>query len=93
MLIWQNSAQSNFSGVDFYFRLLPAGKPGNHVGSYLTSEWWRRNMIIYENILKNLNGNEKKIVVIFGSGHTALLNEMMKFNPGIQLVEVEEVLR
>ena len=93
MLIWQNSAKSNFSGVDFYFRLLPAGKPGNHVGSYLTSEWWRRNMIIYENILKNLNGNEKKIVVIFGAGHTALLNEMMKFNPGIQLVSVEGVLR
>jgi Family of unknown function (DUF5694) len=93
MLIWQNSAESNFSGVDFYFRLLPAGKPGNHVGSYLTSEWWRRNMIIYENILKNLNGNEKKIVVIFGSGHTALLNEMMKFNPRIQLVGVERVLR
>ncbi|HLK27791.1 MAG TPA: DUF5694 domain-containing protein [Puia sp.] len=93
MLIWQNSAQSNFSGVDFYFRLLPAGKPGNHIGSYLTSEWWRRNMIIYENILKNLNGSEKKIVVIFGSGHTALLNEMMKFNPAIQLVGVEGVLR
>jgi hypothetical protein len=93
MLIWQNAAQSNFSGVDFYFRLLPAGKPGNHVGSYLTSEWWRRNMIIYENILKNLNGNEKKILVIFGSGHTALLNEMMKFNPGIELVGVEGVLR
>ena len=47
MLVWQNSAESNFSGVDFYFRLLPAGKPGNHIGSYLTSEWWRRNMIIY----------------------------------------------
>ncbi len=93
MLIWQNSAQANFAGVDFYFRLLPAGKLGNHVGSYLVSEWWRRNMIIYENILKNLNGSEKKIVVIFGAGHTALLNEMMKFNQGIQLVGVEGVLR
>jgi hypothetical protein len=41
MLTWQNSAQSNFSAVDFYFRLLLAGKPGNHVGSYLVSEWWR----------------------------------------------------
>jgi hypothetical protein len=93
MLVWQNSPQFNFSGVDFYFRLLPAGKMGNHIGSYLTSEWWRRNMIIYENILKNLNGNEKKILVIFGQGHTALLNEMMKFNPNIQLVNVADALK
>ncbi len=93
MLVWQNSPQFNFSGVDFYFRLLPAGKMGNHIGSYLTSEWWRRNMIIYENILKNLNGNEKKILVIFGQGHTALLNEMMKFNPNIQLVSVADALK
>jgi hypothetical protein len=35
----------------------------------------------------------KKIVMIFGAGHTALLNEMMKFNPGIQLVGVEGVLK
>jgi hypothetical protein len=87
MLAWENSLQANHEGVGFYFKLLPAGKPGNHVGSYLTSEWWRRNMIIYENILKTLNGNEKKIVVIFGAGHTALLNEMMKFNSNIELVK------
>lgn len=93
ILIWQNSLQASLSGVDFYFRLLVAGKPGNHVGSYLTSEWWRRNMIIYENILKCLSGSEEKILVIFGSGHTALLREMMKFNPNIKLVDVESVLK
>ena len=93
MLIWQNSIGANHAGVAFYFKFLPAGKPGNHVGSYLTSEWWRRNMIIYENMLKKLDGKEKKIIVMFGSGHTALLNEMMKFSPDIQLVPVENVLK
>ena len=50
-------------------------------------------MIIYENILKHLSGTEEKILVIFGSGHTALLREMMKFNPNIKLVDVETVLK
>jgi len=72
--------------VGFYFDLLVAGKEGNHVGSYLTSEWWRRNMVIYESILKRLDGKERKILVIFGSGHTALLNEMMKYNKRFELV-------
>jgi hypothetical protein len=68
MLIRENSEDLMRLQHEFYFKLLPAGRPGNHIGSYLVSEWWRRNMVIYENILKQLNGNEEKIMVIFGSG-------------------------
>lgn len=86
LLLNQNADVAVELQVGWYFELLVAGKEGNHVGSYLTSEWWRRNMIIYENILKRLDGKEKKILVIFGSGHTALLNEMMKYNKRFELV-------
>ncbi|HTL08591.1 MAG TPA: DUF5694 domain-containing protein, partial [Chitinophagaceae bacterium] len=67
MLLEQNDPAMTRMQVGWYFNLLVAGKEGNHVGSYLTSEWWRRNMIIYENILKRLSGKEEKILVIFGS--------------------------
>ena len=93
MLLRENSEDLIRLQHQFYFKLIPAGKPGNHIGSYLVSEWWRRNMVIYENILKQLTGNEEKIMVIFGSGHTAILNEIMKFNPSIKLVSVSEVLK
>ena len=93
MLIQQNSRFYDQAGVGMYFDLLKAGSIENHVGSYLTSEWWRRNMIIYENILKRLDGTEKSIIVIFGSSHTALLKEFMKFNPSIELVEAATVLK
>lgn len=93
MLLRENTPESIRLQLEFYFRLLPVGTPGNHVGSYLVSEWWRRNMVIYENILKQLTGKEQRILVIFGSGHTAILNEMMKFNSNIELVPVEKVLR
>lgn len=92
MLRRENSRELTRLQHEFYFKLLPAGKPGNHVGSYLVSEWWRRNMVIYENILKQLDGKEEKILVIFGSGHTAILGELMKFHPAIRLVPVADVL-
>lgn len=92
MLLRENSEDLMRLQHEFYFKLLPAGKPGNHIGSDLVSEWWRRNMVICENILKQLNGREEKIMVIFGSGHTAILHEIMKFNPTIKLVSVSEVL-
>ena len=93
MLLRENTPEAIRLQNEFYFRLLPVGKEGNHVGSYLVSEWWRRNMIICENILKRLDGNEKSILVIFGSGHTALLSQMMRYNPAIQLVSAENVLK
>jgi len=93
MLLRENTPEDIRMQLEFYLKLLPVGTPGNHVGSYLVSEWWRRNMVIYENILKQLTGKEERILVIFGSGHTAILNEMMKFNSNIELVAVEHVLK
>jgi len=93
MLLRENTPEAIRFQNDFYIRLLPVGKPGNHVGSYLVSEWWRRNMIICENILKRLDGKEKSILVIFGSGHTAILSQLMRYNSNIELVNVEDVLK
>lgn len=93
MLLRENTLASINLQNEFYFRLLPVGRQGNHVGSYLVSEWWRRNMIIYENILKRLDGTEKTILVIFGSGHTALLSQMMRYNSNIELISAVDVLK
>lgn len=93
MLLRENSDEMYRLQHGFYFKLISAGKPGNHVGSYLVSEWWRRNMVIYENILKKLTGKEERVLVIFGAGHTAILHELMKYNPDIELVPVSEVLK
>ena len=91
LLLNQNTDAVSELQVGSYFDFLVAGKEGNHVGSYLTSEWWRRNMIIYENILKRLSGKEEKILVIFGAGHTALLKEMMKYNKNFELVPLKSL--
>ncbi len=92
LLIEQNSVAANELQVGWYFDFLAAGKEGNHIGSYLTSEWWRRNMIIYENIMKRLNGNEKTIVVLFGSAHIGILREMMKYNQNFEIIPVQTIL-
>ena len=92
MLLDQNSPTMVDMQTGWYFNLLVAGKEGNHVGSYLTSEWWRRNMVIYENMLKRMTGKEERVLVIFGSGHTALLQEMMRFNKNFELIPVASVL-
>lgn len=93
ILLHHNSPEFIKMGVGIYYEFLIAGEKGNHVGSYLTSEWWRRNMVIYENILKRLDGKEERILILFGSGHTALLHEMMKYNQKMELVPLADVLK
>ena len=93
ILLHHNSPEVIQESVGIYYEFLIAGKKGDHVGSYVTSEWWRRNMIIYENILKSLTGKEERILVLFGSGHTALLHEMMKYNKKLELVPLADVLK
>lgn len=93
ILLQHNSAEYIKMAVGVYYEFLIAGEKGNHVGSYLTSEWWRRNMVIYENVLKRLDGKEERILILFGSGHTALLHEMMKYNQKLELVPLAEVMK
>lgn len=59
ILIKENSEAADSFNVGGYLDMIRAGGKTNHVGSYLASEWWRRNMVIYENILKRLEGSEK----------------------------------
>ena len=59
LLIDANKPENNRKQLEFYYNVLPAGKTEINGGSYLVSEWWRRNMIIYENILKSLTGKKK----------------------------------
>lgn len=92
LLRLDNTPASRRDNLAFYLQCIGAGQLDNHVGAYLTSEWWRRNMVIYANILKQLSGKEKRIVVLFGSSHTAVLDELMKYNSAVRLTAVGEVL-
>ena len=93
ILLQQNSPDSEKISVGSYLNLLMAGDKNNHVGSYLVSEWWRRNMVIYENILKRIDQDDQRILVIFGSAHTALLKEFIKYNSAFNVVDVREILQ
>jgi Family of unknown function (DUF5694) len=92
LLLAGNNAESRRNGVGWYFELLRAGDLNNQVGAYMVSEWWRRNMMIYGNMQKLLTGKEERILVIFGSAHTALIEEMMQYNNKFEIVPVSRVL-
>ena len=92
MLLWLNTDSMQAANSGAYMQMLRAGDLRNHIGSYAASEWWRRNMVIYENMLKRLEGGEQRVVVLFGSGHTAVLHDLIKLDPTFEIIAVEVVL-
>lgn len=78
------------AGIYYFF--LKAGDKSNHVGSFLANEQWRRNIYIYENILKELDGKEQRILVLYGTTHVAMLKEMMKYNEQFDIIPVSKIL-
>jgi hypothetical protein len=93
LLVIQNDPADEKLNLGFYLSLIKAGNLDNHIGAYLAGEWWRRNMVIYGNILKQLDGSEKKVIVLFGSSHTALLRELMQYNDKFNFASVEALLK
>lgn len=92
ILLEQNNRHNRDFQVASYFNFLQAGPMDNSAGAHLVSQWWKRNMIIYGNLLKQLNSSSEKVLVIFGAGHTALLEAMMRYHTQIDLVEPWQVL-
>ena len=48
ILLAKNTRADREFSVGGYLEFLKAGGRNNHVGSYLASKWWRRNMVNYE---------------------------------------------
>ncbi|MCS3552343.1 hypothetical protein M2409_000017 [Sphingobacterium sp. JUb21] len=63
------------------------GAGDNYIGAELSAEWYKRNLKIYGNILKNVSPTDKAILVIFGNGHIHLLRQLFKDNPQFELVD------
>ena len=62
------------------------------IGAKMLADWYRRNIMIYAKVLKQLSYKEKRILVIFGAGHNSTLKHLFASNPHLEVVEVADWL-
>lgn len=70
-----------------------AGSEKDSIGSFLASEWYRRNLIMYSNIQKQINNKDKKIMILSGASHIAVLKDFIGYNPKWKAVELKEIMK
>jgi hypothetical protein len=89
-LLYMNSDTKVASDVGFYYRDAQFGEPGDWAGADLVSEWFRRNMRIFSNVVKLADSPNERLLVIFGAGHLGWLQHDFASNPDLRLRKLAE---
>jgi hypothetical protein len=80
----------NHMMYNYVFARIGAGD--SYIGAELVGEWYKRNIKIYANILKNITPDDLRLLVVFGSGHVHILKQLFKDNPDFEVIEANTYL-
>jgi hypothetical protein len=89
-LLYMNSDEKVSEDVGFYYREAHFGEPGDWAGADLVSDWFRRNMRIYSNVVQLVDSPNERVLVIFGAGHLGWLQHDFASNPTLRLRKLAE---
>ena len=92
-LLLLNSDAHAEQEVGQYYRMARIGENQDWPGADLVSDWFRRNMRIYSNILKLVDSPNERVLVIYGSGHLGWLQQDFGSNPDIKLRKLAEFVK
>jgi hypothetical protein len=89
-----NDEQDRKDDISWYFNSAnKAGTVNDTIGSFLVSEWYKRNLYMYSIIQKQVTEKDKKIMIISGSSHIALFKDFIKYSPEWKTVELKEIMK
>lgn len=90
---YSNSSEfRNFSNNFHNNLMLLAGNQDDFSGPFLTSEWFKRNLYMWSLIQKKTGESDKKIMVLVGSSHAAILELFIKGDDGWKVKELKQIM-
>jgi hypothetical protein len=94
LLLDANAPEELTANKGLYLDILnQAGKPDDFAGPFLVSEWYRRNLYMYSIVQKNMTPPSSKALVLVGSGHAALMQELIQSGQQFRLKSLKDVLK
>ncbi len=79
-------------GHQFYVTMTRIGKGKDYPGAEVLTKWYERNINIFANLTRVSTDPEDRILIIFGSGHAAILRELIRTSAEYELVEAVDYL-
>lgn len=81
-----NTRESIERNHSFYPPMLTMGSGDDQPGVKLLSAWYTRNLAICARLLQKVQPGDR-VVVFYGQGHVYLLQQCLREQPGVQLVD------
>ena len=72
--------------------MLEYGSTGNEVGIDMTVAWYKRNLIMMNNIFRCIEGAQDRVLVLVGSSHRAMIKEFIMDREDVEYVEIADFL-
>ena len=92
-LIYMNADAKVAQDVGFYYRQAHFGESGDWAGADLVSDWFRRNMRIYSNIVQLVESPNERVLVIYGAGHLGWLRQNFASDPSLRLRKLADFVK
>ncbi len=89
-LLYMNADDKVAVANGLYMRMAHLSEPGDWAGPDLVSDWYRRNMRIFGNIMRLVDSPNERILVIYGSGHLGWLQHNVVGDPSLVLRKLSE---
>src|SRR5260370_1040212 len=63
----------------------------NYAAADLVADWYKRNLRIHRNILNIEHKPEDRFFILFGSGHSKILQNLIEDSAGFELVQLKDL--
>jgi hypothetical protein len=91
LLIRANDAEQDRLNKDLYLVTSAAGAGTSFEGADAAARWWHRNFRMFANIQRYAQPGER-VLVVAGSGHTAILRDFLAIDGRIRAADIHEYL-
>jgi hypothetical protein len=93
MLLRINSDEQVVADIGWHYRAAHLGEPWNWAGADLVSDYFRRNMRIYGNVVRLADSPNERVLVVFGYGHLGWLRHNFASDPTLRLRKLAEFVK
>ena len=92
-LLYMNADEKVDYETGLYYRMAHFGESGDWAGADLVSDWFRRNMRIFSNVVQLADSPNERVLVIFGAGHLGWLQHDFRSDPNLRLRKLAEFVK
>lgn len=89
---WLNSQENLLASHRFYLYLAQVGTAADPKGAEVLAGWYKRNLLIYGNLVRLIDSPQERILLLIGQGHAKLLSEYIAESPNLRLADPEQYL-